>query len=196
MIVRVVQIERMNLSVKLLAANMKKRLFLFLILFLISFVARGTEETDVRGEFFDRLKILEEQINCRATYQEIESQDPNALQQYIECLDYLVQKSIHNSASRKYTIQMMVTANDAKANDITNDLKKLLSTKKKLKKLEVKYIPFHIPYPGGHVLNDGLYYKVIVGEFKKESDAINFRKIIKDGLFPNYQDAYVIKIPL
>lgn len=178
------------------------KIFLLVILMTFSSIASANEEDNENKEIFlDRLNFIESKVNCRAKYQEQEHTNQNALQQYIECLDQLVQKSIHDDKLTKYSIQLMVTVSDAKANDKTNDINTFLLSKKKtlskknLKNITAWYAPFHIPYPGGHTLNDGRYYKVMIGEFKTENQAIIAHKVINDFFSKDYPKIYIVKTP-
>lgn len=161
-------------------------------------------EVEQKKVFYTRLADLEAQISCNAQYQENESlaKDPEngidptqAVQEYIDCLDFLVQKKLRDTKLSSYSVQIIVTPSDAKAKDIATNFNNEVSKNKVFKGLKATYIPFEVPYPGGYKLNDGKYYKVIVGSFKNENEAIKLNKKIRRFFEKEYQDSFVTRVP-
>lgn len=183
------------------------RLVLIILLMTLSPFVSSKEDSEV---LFDRLQVLESQVNCNKQYQNDEFKIENdttlnakkiaalkldILKKYVECVDFLVQRQSESESLYKYTVQLFVTPNEGKARDLVSDYNKIKNNHKAISGFQATYIPYNIAYPGSYKLNDGKYYKIIVGAFDVDTDASSLLKDIKDVFKHNYKDAFITKVP-
>ncbi len=178
---------------------MKYIFFFSLILSIYPVVSFSNDLEDIKK----RIDAIEEKESCRQQFKDAEiSQresknkisNADILEEYVTCIDRLVNQKRKDEKYSRYSVQLLVTANDSKANDLVKAYNKSAKKNELLKNAKASYIPYDIPYPGGYKLNDGRYYKVIVGSYLTEDEAKEQVDKIKSVYKSRYQDAFVTQI--
>lgn len=164
------------------------------IYFILFFAISITPITSFGDEDFNSLKqSLEEingRINCNSQYNEEVGKVETPLKNYVECIDLLAQRFNKSKEQSRFTVQIFVTPDEGKANDLVNDYNSNLKKSDEL----ASYIPYEVPYPGGHSLNDGRYYRIIVGSYATEKEAKSKAKKIRSSYRKNYKDSFASRI--